>query len=152
VSIRIRVVDGVMVALCAARSMPQTGDVYLDDAQHHALAVKFDLDTASMYPDYSSAYAGSLEARLIALEESNNPNRDEWDRTFGVDGRDPAASRCNVRLYRMRADGDCLRRHRGVPVNSAPRASSTPCRGAGFAVVHVRRNGQLRPRLVERAT
>lgn len=45
-SIRIRVVDGVTVALCAARSVPQAGDVYLDDAQHEALASKFAEDFA----------------------------------------------------------------------------------------------------------
>lgn len=43
-AIRIRVVDGVTVALCAARSMPKIGDLYLDDNVHHALSTKFGLD------------------------------------------------------------------------------------------------------------
>ena len=46
-SIRIRKVDGVLVALCAARSIEKPGDVYLDDAQHHALAEKFAADFQS---------------------------------------------------------------------------------------------------------
>ena len=40
-SIRIRVVDGETVALCAAATEPVEGDVYLDDAAHYALMLKF---------------------------------------------------------------------------------------------------------------
>lgn len=46
-SIRIRRIGGVTVALCAARSIEKPGDVYLDDAQHHALAEKFSADFQS---------------------------------------------------------------------------------------------------------
>lgn len=46
-SIRIRTVDGVLVALCAARTVEEPGDVYLDDNQHHALAEKFAADFQS---------------------------------------------------------------------------------------------------------
>jgi hypothetical protein len=79
-SIRIRTVDGVRVALCAARSMPKPGDVYLDDADHYALADKFAEDfggegynTRSLCPD---------QAAVRAAEESNNPNRDWWDKEY----------------------------------------------------------------------
>ncbi len=40
-SIRIRVVEGVTVALCAAETDTEEGDIYLDDAVHHALMDKF---------------------------------------------------------------------------------------------------------------
>lgn len=40
-SIRIRTVDGVRVALCAAETDAMPGDVYLDDGDHYALAAKF---------------------------------------------------------------------------------------------------------------
>ena len=43
-SIRLRKVEGVMVALCAARTTPHFGDMYLDDEQHYALAAKFSRD------------------------------------------------------------------------------------------------------------
>jgi hypothetical protein len=43
-AIRIRVVNGVTVALCAVEADPMPGDVYLDDAQHYALAAKFSRD------------------------------------------------------------------------------------------------------------
>lgn len=82
-SIRIRVVDGVMVALCAARSVPKPGDVYLDDAQHYALAEKF-------WRDYAKETGGLLpkcDANVDALveqEESNNANRDSWDKCYGT--------------------------------------------------------------------
>lgn len=40
-SIRIRTVNGMRVALCAAETDPAPGDIYLDDADHYALAAKF---------------------------------------------------------------------------------------------------------------
>jgi hypothetical protein len=40
-AIRLRTVGGVRVALCAVESDAQPGDVYLDDADHYALAAKF---------------------------------------------------------------------------------------------------------------
>lgn len=47
-AIRIRVVNGETVALCAAEHEAQAGDHYLDDAEHHALTVKFEADFRSM--------------------------------------------------------------------------------------------------------
>ena len=46
-AIRIRNIKGVTVALCAAATSAEPGDVYLDDAAHHALTVKFDADWRS---------------------------------------------------------------------------------------------------------
>lgn len=46
-AIRIRTVAGCVVALCAAETDEQPGDVYLDDAAHHALTTKFGLDWQS---------------------------------------------------------------------------------------------------------
>jgi hypothetical protein len=79
-AIRLRRTDGVLVALCAARSVPKLGDVYLDDGQHYALAEKF-------WRDYADEVIGLPRcapdiAAVAEREESNNPNRDEWDRTF----------------------------------------------------------------------
>ena len=81
-SIRIRVVDGVMVALCAARSVEIIGDVYLDDAQHHALAEKFARDFTS--EGWCTRRFSEEDARIVDQQESNNPNREWWDRTFGM--------------------------------------------------------------------
>lgn len=47
-AIRIRDIDGKKVALCAAKSEPKDGDIYLDDSVHHALTTKFGLDFFSM--------------------------------------------------------------------------------------------------------
>jgi hypothetical protein len=47
-AIRLRTVQGVMVALCAAETDEQVGDVYLDDSHHHALSTKFGLDWQAM--------------------------------------------------------------------------------------------------------
>lgn len=43
-AIRIRRVNGTLVALCAVESDPQDGDIYLDDGIHYALAAKFAQD------------------------------------------------------------------------------------------------------------
>lgn len=43
-SIRLRTVDGVRIALCAVESDAKEGDVYLDDGDHYALAAKFSRD------------------------------------------------------------------------------------------------------------
>jgi hypothetical protein len=43
-AIRLRMVDGLMVALCAAETDPMQDDLYLDDAHHYALAAKFSRD------------------------------------------------------------------------------------------------------------
>jgi hypothetical protein len=51
-AIRIRTVDGVMVALCAYETDEQPGDVYLDDAQHYALAAKFRRDWHGQMNDF----------------------------------------------------------------------------------------------------
>jgi len=83
-AIRLRHVDGLTVALCAARSVEHAGDVYIDDNQHHALAEKFMADfqsegynTVPHYPD---------ETAMREREESNNPARVWWDVTYGPRG------------------------------------------------------------------
>lgn len=40
-AIRLRTVNGTRVALCAVEADPKPDDVYLDDADHYALAAKF---------------------------------------------------------------------------------------------------------------
>jgi len=81
-AIRIRRVDGVTVAICAARSVEKAGDVYLDDGQHSALYEKFADDFRSEgfhSPPLNEAYAVRMQA-----EESNNPARTWWDRTYAA--------------------------------------------------------------------
>lgn len=46
-AIRVRKIENVTVALCAAQTRPEPGDIYLDDAVHHALGVKFERDWLS---------------------------------------------------------------------------------------------------------
>lgn len=80
-AIRLRQVNSIWIALCAARSVPKEGDVYLDDAQHHALGCKFSSDYNAMY-NFDLPCA-SENADLIECEESNNVNREWWDKTYG---------------------------------------------------------------------
>lgn len=46
-AIRIRQINGDTVALCAAKTVPQKSDIYLDDTAHHALMTKFTVDLES---------------------------------------------------------------------------------------------------------
>lgn len=43
-SIRIREIEGETIALCAAKTEPKEGDIYLNDCAHHALMTKFTVD------------------------------------------------------------------------------------------------------------
>ncbi len=87
-AIRLRTVNGRLVALCAARSVERSNDVYLDDAQHSALADKFAEDFGT--EGYNTRSLDSEAAALRATEESNNPNRTEWDRVYGPTALDAA--------------------------------------------------------------
>ena len=40
-AIRIRTINGITIALCAAETDPVDGDIYIDDSAHYALAAKF---------------------------------------------------------------------------------------------------------------
>ena len=52
-AIRLRTVDDVRVALCAAETDAVPGDVYLDDCDHHALSAKFAQDWAGQRVNWS---------------------------------------------------------------------------------------------------
>lgn len=47
-AIRVRKTGKKLVALCAAKSEPMEGDLYLDDNVHHALSNKFEDDFRKM--------------------------------------------------------------------------------------------------------
>jgi len=47
-AIRIRKINGHLVALCAAKTKKQKGDIYLDDNLHHVLSDKFYADFVKM--------------------------------------------------------------------------------------------------------
>ncbi len=66
-SIRIRRIEGETVALCAAKTEAQEGDIYLDDNAHHALTTKFAIDFES-----EGFYAGPVDElvkKLMLKEE-----------------------------------------------------------------------------------
>jgi len=89
-AIRIRTVDGIMIAICAARSIPKEGDIYLDDGVHYALTNKFMMDFANSHQMSSfEVYDCLVEKEIQDLtdqEESNNANRDDWELAFGENG------------------------------------------------------------------
>lgn len=81
-SIRLRQVEGRWIALCAARSIPKEGDIYLDDAHHEALGAKFAREYNESW-GLNIPYNGAELNLLVEIEESNNPNRALWDVAYG---------------------------------------------------------------------
>lgn len=72
--------NGQMVALCAARSVPFLNDIYLDDDVHHALSDKFGQDFTS--EGFGSIPFDTAIAKLREEAESNNINRTDWDQRY----------------------------------------------------------------------
>jgi hypothetical protein len=72
-AIRLRTVDGVRVALCAAETDPQPGDVYLDDCDHYALAAKFCHDWQGQAVDwqYSQEWRAMATQKLRDAQEEH---------------------------------------------------------------------------------
>ena len=91
-SIRIRQVDGVAVALCAVETDAMPGDVYLDDGAHYALAAKFARDWQGRTIDwqYPDEWAAMDSQKLRDAREIY----DQWhaERLLA----DPLASESNV--------------------------------------------------------
>jgi hypothetical protein len=80
-AIRLRRVNGILVALCAAKSVAKEGDIYLDDEQHMAIAEKF-------WEDYGEDFMVPIETHIASdlirlFEESNNENAEQWDQMYG---------------------------------------------------------------------
>lgn len=68
-AIRIREINGGVVALCAAKTKEKKGDIYLDDNAHHALTTKFAIDWAD--EDLKTGdWADPIIAKLMIREES----------------------------------------------------------------------------------
>lgn len=74
-AIRLRTVSGVRVALCAVETDPHHGDVYLDDADHYALAAKLahdmgtSLNLAEHLPEYQREWAAMASQKVRDAEE-----------------------------------------------------------------------------------
>jgi len=62
-AIRLRTVNGVQVALCAAKTFAEPGDIYLDDGWHYTLSQKYwrDYDEIDIVDEEDVALAASIE-------------------------------------------------------------------------------------------
>lgn len=69
-AIRIREVEGEVIALCAAKTKAKAGDIYLDDRAHHALSTKFGVDWVSE-GRLKDDLADDIIKKLMLKEESN---------------------------------------------------------------------------------
>ncbi len=81
-AIRLRRVNGTLIAICAARSVPKEGDIYLDDEAHTALSSKFARDFNEMFDTKLPTNSAKVH-HLVLVEESNNANRGWWEETYG---------------------------------------------------------------------
>jgi len=68
-AIRLRRIDGRLVALCAAKTWPEPGDKYLDDTEHYVLAEKFWRD----YPEVGIVPDPESTRRVDAAECRQDP-------------------------------------------------------------------------------
>ena len=70
-AIRLRTVNGTRVALCAAETDSKPGDVYLDDADHMALAAKFGQDWQGQTVNWQeSSYWDAMETQKVRDAET----------------------------------------------------------------------------------
>ncbi len=65
-AIRLREVDGTLIALCAAETRAMLDDVYLDDNQHYAIAAKFWRD----YQGQTIRFVSELDNRLAETQKT----------------------------------------------------------------------------------
>ena len=70
-AIRIRIIKGETVALCAAKTTAIEGDIYLDDGAHYALACKFARDHLDHRIDWNDTHNDVLARK----EESSDRSR-----------------------------------------------------------------------------
>jgi hypothetical protein len=97
-AIRIREVNGRLLALCAARSVPKEGDLYLHDGVHHALWAKFARDQKLPWAEADA---------LVEAEESNNPYRTWWDGQYGPGTEGGLSEYCDAERCNEREGCPC---------------------------------------------
>jgi len=75
-SIRIRIVNGTITALCGANSKAEPGDVYLHDGQDHAVREKLYLDWESEEAHIRDNLKAEVERlqNLLKIERGMNKN------------------------------------------------------------------------------
>lgn len=72
------------VALNALKSIPKEGDIFLDNDIDNALLNKFTREYNNIFSENRLPTNESLEeVEFVNREESNNENREDWDRRFG---------------------------------------------------------------------
>jgi hypothetical protein len=76
VSIRIRFRQGQTIALCAAETDAEPGDIYLDDACHYALAAKFAQDWQGRTVDWQ--YPGMWKVMASQKLRDAKEELDKW--------------------------------------------------------------------------
>jgi len=59
-AIRLRIINGCWVALCAVESDEKEGDIYLDDSQHYAIACKFAREHKESGADWEDTWMNEL--------------------------------------------------------------------------------------------
>ena len=65
-AMRLRIVDGIMVALCAAKTEAEMGDIYLDDGWHYAISQKYwrDYDEIDIVDEENNKIVAFLEMEV----------------------------------------------------------------------------------------
>ncbi len=69
-AMRIRRINGILVALCAAKTTGQLGDSYIDDEEDHAIRVKLERDFDSEGLMIKTPYRDCEEWCLMKTSEA----------------------------------------------------------------------------------
>jgi len=69
VALRLRQVKGIWIALCAAETDEQEGDIYLDDNLHYALSCKFARENVGEWSDPQHAVLAETQKKRDAKQE-----------------------------------------------------------------------------------
>lgn len=88
-AIRLRTVGDVRVALCAVEADPMPDDVYLDDADHHALTAKFarDWHGRGFDVEYPDEWTAMDTQKVRDAKEEIERKLESWSERRGGDTR-----------------------------------------------------------------
>ena len=80
-AMRLREIDGRWVAVCAAVTKPKIGDIYIDDAQAHAIRAKLSLD--NLKDGYNVAPVDIEIINLMIREEADKEGAELLETKWG---------------------------------------------------------------------
>lgn len=84
-AIRLRTINGIRTALCAAETDAMEGDTYLDDGDHHALSAKYahDWQGREICWEYPEQWEAMESQKKRDAKDTIEALIDSWDKIDG---------------------------------------------------------------------